>query len=78
MDNLKEPLPITKMKINKDRWLTTKVKYEDNLTIKDILEEMSYKSYQWILKQDDLSLNQDYVSFKDEFINLMYNKYYKI
>ena len=78
MDNLKEPLPITKMKISKDRWLNKKVKYEDNLTIKDILEDMACKSYEWILKQDDLSLNQDYVSFKDEFINLMYNKYYKI
>lgn len=78
MNNLKEPLPITKIKISKDRWLNKKIKYEENLTIKDILEDMASKSYEWILKKDDLSINQDYISFKEEFINLMYNKYYKI
>jgi len=71
-------VPITKIKISKDRWLNTKVKYEEKLTIKDILEDMANKSYEWILKKDDLSINQDYISFKEEFINLIYNKYYKI
>jgi hypothetical protein len=75
MDSL---IPITKIKISKDRWLNKKVKYEEKLTIKDILEDMASKSYEWILKKDDLSVNQDYISFKEEFINLMYNKYYKI
>ena len=71
-------IPITKMKIPIDKWLTIKVKYEENLTIKDILEDMASKSYEWISKQNDLSINQDFTSFKEEFINLMYNKYYKI
>ena len=71
-------VPIAKVKMSKDRWLNTKVKYEDELTVKDILEDMASKSYKWILKKDDLSINQDYISFKEEFINLMYNKYYKI
>ena len=67
------------MKISKERWLNKKIKYEENLTIKDILEDMASKSYEWILKKDDLSINQDYIyPFKEEFINLMYNKYYKI
>ena len=38
------PLPITKMKIPIDKWLSTKVKYEENLTLKDILNDMSDKT----------------------------------
>lgn len=66
-------VPITKMKIPIDKWLNTKVKYEEVLTIKDILEDMSTKTYEWIIDKDDLSLVTDYDSFKNDFINLMYN-----
>ena len=72
------PLPITKTKIPIDRWLNQKVKYEENLTIKDILEDMSDKTYEWINDKDDLTLVTDYDSFKNDFIHLMYdyeNKY---
>ena len=48
------PIPITKMKISKDKWLNTKVKYEENLTVKDILEDMSTKSYEWVNYMEDL------------------------
>ena len=67
------PLPITKMRIPIDRWLNQKVKYEDELTIKDILEDMSTKTYEWIIDKDDLSLVTDYDSFKNDFIHLMYD-----
>ena len=67
------PLPITKMKIPIDKWLSTKVKYEENLTLKDILNDMSDKTYEWIIDKDDLSLVTDYDSFKNDFINLMYD-----
>lgn len=67
------PLPITKMSIPLDRWLNTKVKYEENLTIKDILEDMSTKTYEWIIDKDDLALVTDYDSFKNDFIHLMYD-----
>jgi len=67
------PLPITRMKIPKDRWLNQKVKYEENLTLKNILEDMNDKTYEWILSQNDLSLITDYDSYKEDFINLMYN-----
>lgn len=67
------PLPIIKMKISKERWLNTKVKYEENLTIKDILEDMSTKTYEWVISQDDLALVTDYDSFKNGFIHLMYD-----
>ena len=66
-------VPITKMRIPLDKWLSTKVKYEENLTIKDILEDMSTKTYEWIIDKDDLALVTDYDSFKNDFIHLMYN-----
>ena len=56
-----------------DKWLNTKVKYEENLTIKDILEDMNDKTYEWIIDKDDLALVTDYDSFKNDFIHLMYD-----
>ena len=67
------PLPITKMRIPIDRWLNQKVKYEDELTIKDILEDMSTKTYEWLSDKDDLALVTDPDTFKDDFIHLMYD-----
>ena len=67
------PVPITKIRVSIDKWLSTKVKYEENLTIKDILNDMTDKTYEWIIDKDDLSLVTDYDSFKNDFINLMYN-----
>ena len=67
------PLPITNMMIPIDKWLSTKVKYEENLTVKDILEDMSTKTYEWIIDKDDLALVTDYDSFKNDFISLMYD-----
>ena len=67
------PLPITRMKIPIDRWLNKKVKYEENLTLKDILEDMNDKTYEWIIDKEDLSFVIDYDSFKNDFISLMYD-----
>ena len=69
------PLPITKMKLSKDRWLMTKIKYEENLTIQDILEEMMNKTYEWINYKDDLDHVSDYDSFKNNFIQTFYDKH---
>lgn len=66
-------VPITKMKIPLDKWLNKKVKYEENLTLKDILEDMSTKSYEWVNYREDLDHVQDYDSFKNEFIQLIYD-----
>ena len=68
-------IPITKMKINKDRWLQQKIKYEDNLTVKDILKIMSRKNYLWLESKEDITITIDYESFEDRFIQLMYDKY---
>jgi len=66
-------VPITKIRVSIDKWLSTKVKYEENLTVKDILEDMSTKTYEWIIDKDDLALVTDYDSFKNDFIHLMYD-----
>lgn len=68
------PLPITKMKVSKDRWLMTKIKYEEDLTILDILEDMMNKTYEWINDKNDLEHVSDYDSFKNNFIQTFYEK----
>lgn len=68
------PLPITKMKVSKDRWLMTKIKYEEDLIIKDILEDMMNKTYEWINDKNDLEHVSDYDSFKNNFIQTFYEK----
>ena len=73
MSDLNPPLPIKKIKISIDKWLNKKIKYEENLTIINILQDMTDKTYEWILSQDDLSLVTDYDSFKNDLIHLMYD-----
>ena len=68
-------IPITKLKISKERWLNTPIQYEGNLFIKDIVEILSKKTYHWIVSKDDIEVLQDYDSFNKEFINLVYTKY---
>ena len=53
-------IPITKIKITKEKWLNLPVKYDEDTYVKDIIEEMAY-----------------YDSFKNNFINLIYDKYLK-
>jgi hypothetical protein len=68
-------IPITKLKISKEKWLNTPIQYEENLFIKDIVEILSQKTYHWIVSKDDIEVLQDYDSFNKEFINLVYTKY---
>ena len=68
-------IPITKLKINKDKWLNTSIRYENDMYIKDIIEIMCQKTYQWILSKDDLTIITDYETFHENFIDLMYDKY---
>ena len=67
-------IPITKLKISKEKWLNTPIQYEENLFIKDIVEILSQKTYHWIVSKDDIEVIQDYDSFNKEFINLLYTK----
>ena len=66
-------VPIIKTKLPMDIWLNQKIKYEEDLTIKDIIEDMNDKTYEWIINKDDLALVTDYDSFKNDFISLMYD-----
>lgn len=68
-------IPITKLKISKERWLNTPIQYEDNLFIKDIVTILSQKTYSWIKSKNDIEPLKDYDSFNEEFINLLYTKY---
>ena len=68
-------IPITSLKIDKQRWLTTPIQYEDNYMIKDVIEIMCQKTYQWILSTNDLTTISDYGTFLEQFTNLMYDKY---
>lgn len=68
-------IPITKLKISKEKWLETQIKYDENLLVKDIVDMMSEKTFHWIQSKSDLQLIVDQDSFKEEFINLLYDKY---
>ena len=68
-------IPIVKSKIEKDRWLNTPIQYEQDLFIKDIIEIMCRKTYKWMNSKGDFEVITDYDSFKNNYINLIYNKY---
>ena len=68
-------VPITKIKISKEKCLETQIKYDESLLVKDIVDVMSEKTFHWIQSKSDLQLIVDQDSFKEEFINLLYDKY---
>lgn len=68
-------IPITKLKISKEKWLNTPIKYDKDMYIKDIIQQMAENTYQWILLKEDLECTTDYISFETNFINLIYDKY---
>lgn len=74
MDNIL--IPITKLKMNKNKWLNTLIQYENDMYIKDVIEIMCQKTYQWILSKDDLTIITDYETFHKEFTDLIYQKYF--
>ena len=66
-------VPITKIKISKDRWLNTPIQYEDDLFIRDIVDILCTKVYNWINSKSDFYLVMDYDSFKIQFIQFIYD-----
>jgi len=72
-----DPRPITKIKITKEKWLNQPIKYEENMKVGDLIEEMCLDTYNWMSKKGDLEIKDDYSTFKMNFINLMYDKYLK-
>ena len=70
-----ELVPITKLKISKEKWLETQIKYDEDFLVKDVVDMMSEKIFLWIQSKSDLQVIVDQDSFKEEFINLLYDKY---
>jgi len=70
------PIPITKTKISFNNWLNLPIKYEDNYFLKDLLLEISQKTYYWISNQDDLDNITDFNHFHKNFLIMMYDKYF--
>ena len=70
-----DPIPITKIKITKERWLNTKIQYEKDMYIRDILDMMSNKVYNWIHSKSDINLLMDHESFRIQFIQFIYDRY---
>jgi len=68
-------IPITKLKISKEKWLETQIKYDGDFLVKDVVDMMSEKTFHWIQSKSDLQIIVDQDSFKEEFINLLYDKY---
>ena len=69
-------IPIIKLKMNKDKWLNTLIQYEEDYTIKDVIEIMCQKTYQWILSKEDHTIITDFENFHKEFTDLIYDKYF--
>ena len=72
---MNNPRIITKIKISKEKWLNQKIKYENDISFKDIIEDICLETYEWMNSKDDFNIIIDYGSFKTEFINLMYIMY---
>jgi len=72
MENI---FPITKNKLVKERWLNQKIKYETDCTYLTIIDENVKVLYNWIDKTSDISLTTDKDSFRNDFINYLYNQY---
>tara|TARA_Y100000389_G_C17068808_1_gene320955 strand:+ start:219 stop:437 length:219 start_codon:yes stop_codon:yes gene_type:complete len=68
-------VPITKIKIDRQKWLNTKVKYEDDLVLEDILNDMCENILDWINSLEEYELNTDSETFYKNLKNLIYEKY---
>lgn len=64
------PIPIAKIKMNKEKWLSTKIKYDDKLLYNDIMYDISHIIHEWILDKDDLILREEYSVLQQHIINL--------
>ena len=49
-------IPITQMLIDKDKWLSKKIKYETDIINNDIINDITDLIIEWILDKDDLEI----------------------
>lgn len=64
-------IPITQMIIDKDKWLSQKIKYEDDIYYNDIINDISDIIIQWINEKDDLEITSDSQQFKNDLIHIL-------
>tara|TARA_B100001287_G_scaffold36658_1_gene26085 strand:+ start:6269 stop:6760 length:492 start_codon:yes stop_codon:yes gene_type:complete len=72
MNNL---IPITQVKILKNTWIKTKIKYENDMTIYNLLCKLAYETYLLMNTFEDFNIIIDYTSFIDSFIDMIYRSY---
>ena len=72
MNNL---IPITQVKILKNTWIKTKIKYENEMTIYNLLCKLAYETYLLMNTFEDFNIIIDYTSFIDSFIDMIYRSY---
>ena len=53
---MNNPQIITNIKISKEKWLNQKIKYENNILFKEILEDMCIETYEWMNTKDDFNI----------------------
>ena len=59
------------MLIDKDKWLSKKIKYEEDIYYNDIVNDINEMIINWILKQDDLEIITDPESIKNDLIKIL-------
>ena len=70
-------IPIIQIKISKEKWLATPIKYDNNYYVKDILSTLSLDTWNWIISKNDIEINNDYESFHNQFVDSFYKNYVK-
>lgn len=75
MSELINLVPITELKIDKNQWLNTKIKYEFSLKIEDLLNDMCENILNWLYNLEEYTIITDEDSFKGQFKNMIYEKY---
>lgn len=75
MSELMNLVPITELKIDKIKWLNTKIKYESSLNIEVLLNDMCENILNWLYNLEDYTIITDEESFKGQFKNMIYDKY---
>ena len=68
-------VPIRELKIDKIKWLNTKIKYESSLNIEDLLNDMCENILNWLCNLEDYTIITDEESFKGQFKNMIYENY---
>jgi len=68
-------IPITKIKIKKEKWFQQKIKYEEDLTINGVLERSCHIIYNWVNNLEDYSLICK-ESFYEKLKTILYENYF--